>query len=92
MSNMSALMEDYQDRLSVLQDRILQLLERYPAGLTRQQLEDALTTSRSTVYENLEKLEKMGFVVRERIFHSPHGRPPLLWKMKTKEGQSNATW
>lgn len=53
--------------------------------LTRKELVDILDKPRTTIYDNLHKLEKLGFVVRSKAKNTGRsGAPQVYWEF-TKE-------
>jgi len=74
--------------LTVLQWLIVETLKKHPNGLIRGQnyekgsLMKLLKKPRTTVYDNLKKLEKHGIVERITKNDGSKGRPLRYWKLK----------
>jgi predicted ArsR family transcriptional regulator len=65
-----------------IQYRILKMLTRHGA-LTRSELVEKLHTARTTIFDNLIKLQKKKFVEKfSRNSSGKKGRPKVLWKIK----------
>lgn len=47
----------------------------------RKELVSALNTPRTTIYDNLEKLESKGIAERYRVYNGRRGRPRKFWKL-----------
>ena len=62
--------------------RILEKLVKYRNGLTTAELHKELNIPKTTIYEHLEKLEKMNEVIYERVknYNGP-GRSHTIWKI-----------
>lgn len=73
--------------LTPLQWRIVKMLEKYPKGLTRGlynergSLMKRLNKARTTIYDNLVKLQRMGIVENYTRNDGTEGRPKKYWKL-----------
>lgn len=66
---------------SPIQDKILERLE-VSGSLTRRDLVRVLNTPRTTIYDNLVKLEKRKLVEKFSRSTGNRGRPLIFWKIK----------
>jgi len=66
---------------SPIQDKILERLE-VSGSLTRRDLVRVLNTPRTTIYNNLVKLEKRKLVEKISRSTGNRGRPLIFWKIK----------
>ncbi|GAG98195.1 unnamed protein product [marine sediment metagenome] len=66
---------------SPIQDKILERLE-VSGSLTRRDLVRVLNTPRTTIYDNLVKLEKRKLVEKISRSTGNRGRPLIFWKIK----------
>lgn len=77
--------------LSPIQFRIIKTLEEHPNGLIRGQnyergsLMKRLNKARTTIYDNLVKLQKLGIVVKYSKNPGTRGRPLKFWKLKSPD-------
>lgn len=73
--------------LTIIQWRIVKMLEKHPNGLTRGHYDEKgsltrlLNKKRTTIYDNLIKLERKGIVKRYTINDGTEGRPKVYWKL-----------
>lgn len=76
--------------LTPIQWRIVKMLEKYPKGLTRGHYNERgslmkrLNKARTTIYNNLEKLQEIGIVENYTINDGTEGRPKTYWRLKNK--------
>lgn len=66
---------------SPIQDKILERLE-VSGSLTRRDLVRVLNIPRTTIYDNLVKLEKRKLVEKISRSNGNRGRPLIFWKIK----------
>lgn len=74
--------------MSPIQYNILKSLKQYGA-LTRRQLTIKTRTPRTTIYDNLVKLEKKKYVEKFSRNTGERGRPEVYWKNKEKSNHIN---
>lgn len=67
--------------LTPLQDNLIKILNE-EGPITRRSLVKLLETPRTTIYDNLAKLEKRKVVERTLRNNGKRGRPIVLWKLK----------
>lgn len=85
------LIEEYEGELTWIQKKILKALKEYGPSKRGQEKHqpDALTgytnLPRTTIIDNLEKLERKELVERFEKHNGKRGRPPVYWKLKNKE-------
>jgi DNA-binding MarR family transcriptional regulator len=65
--------------ISFIQYKIWLFLKYNPNGLTRKQLVEKTELPRTTIYDNLEKLENKGYVKRESRNNCKVGRSKVYW-------------
>ena len=68
--------------LSPLQVQIIRTLMEKNEPLTRKDLVNLLKTPRTTIYDNLLKLQKRKIVEKFAKYNSLRGRPKILWNLK----------
>ncbi len=78
--NLLELILTYDHFLSPIQYKILEVLWEHE-DLTRADLVKLLNTPRTTVYDNLVKLEKMGFIKNFTRDTGIKGRPKVYWAL-----------
>ncbi|NHJ24364.1 MAG: hypothetical protein EAX89_07305 [Candidatus Lokiarchaeota archaeon] len=67
--------------LTPIQNNLIKTL--YEVGpLTRRELVKQLTTPRTTIYDNLLKLQKRKFIEKHTRNNGKRGRPQVVWKIK----------
>ncbi|MBD3211116.1 MAG: hypothetical protein GF311_00795 [Candidatus Lokiarchaeota archaeon] len=71
--------EDF-EIVSPLQYNLLQILKN-EGPLTRKQLVNELNTPRTTIYDNLVKLQKQKVVEKFSRNNGKRGRPKVYWKI-----------
>ncbi|MEJ2250538.1 MAG: hypothetical protein P8Y97_12910 [Candidatus Lokiarchaeota archaeon] len=72
-----------EDILSPLQFNLIKKLES-DGPLTRRQLVRQLKTPRTTIYDNLVKLQQRKIVEKFSRNNGKRGRPRIFWKIKSK--------
>jgi len=77
---MQAKLKRMESLISPLQYEILECLST--GSKIREDLVKELNTSRTTVYDNLEKLENKGIIFKSSISNGCCGRPPVHWQIK----------
>jgi predicted ArsR family transcriptional regulator len=70
-----------EDLLTPLQHNLIVKLEK-DGPLTRRQLVNKLKTPRTTIYDNLVKLQKNKVVEKFSRNNGKRGRPKVFWKIK----------
>lgn len=71
----------FKNSITPLQYNILKLLDKHEA-LTRKQMVEMLITPRTTIYDNLVKLEKKKYVEKfSRKENNTKGRALVYWKI-----------
>ncbi|MHA2394310.1 MAG: hypothetical protein ACXAEX_20425 [Promethearchaeota archaeon] len=84
MANKTAL-EDFSESkgfLSPIQYNLLKTLEETGPS-TRRELVEFLNTPRTTIYDNLIKLQKRKLIEKFSRSDGHRGRPLVFWKLKT---------
>jgi len=66
---------------SPIQNNLIKTLEK-SGPLTRRELVKQLETPRTTIYDNLIKLQKQKFIEKLTRNDGKRGRPLVLWKLK----------
>ena len=66
--------------LSILQDQIMKILE-INGPMTRNELVKALKSARTTLYDNLIKLERLELIKKYNHNNGLIGRPLVYWKL-----------
>jgi len=74
---------DEQEFLSPLQYNLIKTLKN-DGPLTRKQLVNELKTPRTTIYDNLVKLQKQKAVEKFSRNNGKRGRPRVYWKISNK--------
>ncbi|MFX1504210.1 MAG: helix-turn-helix domain-containing protein [Promethearchaeota archaeon] len=59
-------------------------LINYGKPMQRKEIVKQLNIPRTTIYENLEKLEKARLIKREQINNHKRGRPITVWSVRQK--------
>ncbi|MFX1237280.1 MAG: hypothetical protein ACFFAS_18385 [Promethearchaeota archaeon] len=80
----NALVENYsnfQEFLSPIQYNLIKLLKK-SGPMTRKELVDKLSTARTTIYDNLIKLQKLKQIEKFTRNNGKRGRPLVFWKLK----------
>lgn len=72
--------EDTKEYLSPIQLKLIEILRNGPAS--RKTLVETLNTPRTTIYDNLLKLQKRKIVEKSRDNNGERGRPKIYWKIK----------
>lgn len=78
--------DDEWKKLTPTQKEEIELLDFSEEGKERREIVKELKRPRSTIYDNLVKLEKKGFVKRYKQHNGKVGRPIKVWKL-TEEGK-----
>lgn len=78
---------DIKAYLTPIQNRLIEVL-RNKGPLTRKALVEELKVPRTTIYDNLLKLQKRKLIEKFRDCNGARGRPLVYWKIK-KRGLSN---
>ena len=83
MSNKTLIGEysDQNNHLSPIQYNLIRTLENI-GPLTRKDLVKQLKTPRTTIYDNLIKLQKIKLIEKFSRNDGQRGRPLVFWKMK----------
>jgi len=69
------------DYISPIQLNLIKILEK-EGPLTRKELVNELKTARTTIYDNLIKLQKQKMIEKFTRNDGKRGRPLVLWKLK----------
>lgn len=72
---------DYREFLSPIQHNLIKILKN-DGPLTRRDLVNQLNTPRTTIYDNLIKLQKRKVVEKFIKNSEKRGRPLVFWKLK----------
>lgn len=84
MSNNVLLIENYltsKEFLSPIQNNLIKVLQRL-GPMTRRDLVNQLNTPRTTIYDNLIKLQKRKVIEKFSRNNGKRGRPLVFWKLK----------
>lgn len=84
MSNNILLIENYltsKEFLSPIQNNLIKVLQR-SGPMTRRDLVNQLNTPRTTIYDNLIKLQKRKVIEKFSRNNGKRGRPLVFWKLK----------
>jgi predicted transcriptional regulator len=73
--------EDTKEYLTPIQNRLIKFLENNGPS-TRKTLVKELETPRTTIYDNLLKLQKRKFIEKFGDNNGERGRPLVYWKFK----------
>ena len=68
------------EHISPIQHNILKVLEKW-GPLVRREIVAELKTARTTVYDNLNKLQKLKRVEKITLNDGKRGRPLVFWKL-----------
>ncbi len=71
----------YRDFLSPIQNNLIKILEK-SGPMTRRQLVSELQTARTTIYDNLLKLQKLKQIEKFSRNNGKRGRPLVFWRLK----------
>jgi predicted transcriptional regulator len=83
MVSKNVIEEDFELNYSLtpIQNNLIKTL--YNVGpLTRRELVKQLNTPRTTIYDNLLKLQKRKFIEKHTRNNGKRGRPLVIWKIK----------
>ena len=69
------------DYISPIQHNLIKTLEK-SGPLTRKELVNELKTARTTIYDNLIKLQKQKLIEKFSRNDGKRGRPLVFWKLK----------
>ena len=69
------------DYISPIQHNLMKTLEK-SGPLTRKELVNELKTARTTIYDNLIKLQKQKMIEKFSRNDGKRGRPVVFWKLK----------
>ena len=69
------------DYISPIQHNLMKTLEK-SGPLTRKELVNELKTARTTIYDNLIKLQKQKMIEKFTRNDGKRGRPLVFWKLK----------
>ncbi|MHA1292648.1 MAG: hypothetical protein ACTSQJ_08290 [Promethearchaeota archaeon] len=69
------------DFFSPIQNNLIKILENH-GPITRRDLVKILNTPRTTIYDNLLKLQKLKLVEKFSRNNGKRGRPQIFWKLK----------
>jgi predicted transcriptional regulator len=72
--------EDTKEYLTPIQIKLIKILQNGPAS--RKTLVKKLETPRTTIYDNLLKLQKRKIVEKSRDNNGERGRPLVYWELK----------
>jgi len=72
---------DSKDILSPIQNNLIKILKQ-DGPLTRRDLVNQLNTPRTTIYDNLIKLQKRKVVEKFTRNNGKRGRPLVFWKLR----------
>lgn len=72
--------EDTKEYLTPIQIRLFEFLQNGPAS--RKTLVENLETPRTTIYDNLLKLQKKKLIEKSRDNNGERGRPLVYWQIK----------
>jgi len=75
--------EDTKEDLTPIQIRLIEILKN-SGPLTRKMLVKELNTPRTTIYDNLIKLQKRKIVTKFRDNNGERGRPLVYWRIKNR--------
>ena len=83
MANEIVTTRNYESReiLTPLQHNLLKILQSF-GPKTRNELVNQLNTPRTTIYDNLLKLQKRKMLEKFTRSNGKRGRPLVLWKIK----------
>lgn len=68
--------------MNYILEKILAVLLVSPKGITRTEICEIIKIPRTTVYDNLVKLQKQGRIEKFSRSSGRRGRPIVLWKLK----------
>lgn len=68
--------------MNIIQKRIFEIIAIKIGGANRDEICDMTSMPRTTVYDNLVKLEKMKFVEKYSKSNGMRGRPIVYWRAK----------
>ena len=75
---------DFKEFFTPLQNQLIQVLDENGA-MTRRKLVRKLETPRTTVYDNLVKLQKKNLVKKFSRNNGKRGRPKVLWTLSKED-------
>ncbi len=83
MANQSVIEQfsSLKDYVSPIQNNLIKTLEKN-GPLTRKELVNELKTARTTIYDNLIKLQKQKMIEKFTRNDGKRGRPLVFWKIK----------
>jgi predicted ArsR family transcriptional regulator len=83
MASKNVLGKDFESNynLTPIQNNLVKTLHE-EGPLTRRELVKQLMTPRTTIYDNLLKLQKRKFIEKDTRNNGKRGRPQVVWKIK----------